>query len=856
MSTTFFRRMKTYTCYRFLYSILCLLCIFSTSAQCVERGIVKEYQGKKDKTPLSGVELKIKGAPSTVSDKEGRFTLRFAKMKPGQNVKYNDIYKRGYVIFNKTELDNWRISNSQKPFRIIMCKENTLRKTENHYDRLIRKSYKEEFERQKALAERFAKDNEDLKTKLKRIQEEYEEKMSNISTYVDIFARIDRNEIDSTRKKALELLDVGQIDEAIKMYNQINLEQKAEEQIRNLHAGFEAKQVAQTIINDSHLDLLTLIDKAKEKIGIYQMGGEKYKKERNVLINHLIEWYTELNNVLDGQYNEELGKWICVYADYAMPWENRIVSYQQAALLPSWYGLYSLAQFQLIMSYMNTADLNHARMNLHKALTMAPDTVCIKIKKLLSDLPDFYSVLSSGDTLFYKLNDQPNTVSVWPKTPFWSNRVSDYVILPDTVMHNGSAYRITSIGKKAFYLNRSHIHKMKLSDNIQSISEKALSCTIDTLVTGKGIQSIDKYALNRKTMLIVPPMFLKSDWYLTHKCRYDSINDEINNIHETETIKELLDNCQNDATELSMKEAKNKLLKKYVNVAQNIAKKEYTLLDNCMIIEYEELVSICILVVQTMIKDKTIEELYKYDEAYLYNAVKWAVRRELTNRYDWFKYFSYTYWHKNEYEEVRDNNFFVKHCSLLKRLAERLYNIQPNPELQIEEEEIFSIGAIALRALNNNKTKEELSQYSDKDVEALLIRVIVNELEERYDGFKDQYGKDWRLIGNIGIDCDLDTKRVLGRIHLFHDLYMYYKKFIDNNSNDLSENSLQYKQQVIDLWKKTESRIKNFSINNQNLLMKMIISEESDEDILKIVHEFIGVNNISIDQMNIILKNI
>ena len=62
-------------------------------AQSVEVGYVKEYQGEEQKTPLSGVELRVVGAQSTISDKNGRYELQFSVLKPGERIEYNDIYK-------------------------------------------------------------------------------------------------------------------------------------------------------------------------------------------------------------------------------------------------------------------------------------------------------------------------------------------------------------------------------------------------------------------------------------------------------------------------------------------------------------------------------------------------------------------------------------------------------------------------------------------------------------------------------------------------------------------------------------------------------------------------------------------
>lgn len=76
-------------------------------------------------------------------------------------------------------------------------------------------------------------------------------------------------------------------------------------------------------------------------------------------------------------------------------------------------------------------------------------------------------------------------------------------------------------------------------------------------------------------------------------------------------------------------------LKQYVSIVQKVAKIEQRRVPNHMI-EYEELVSIGIIAVQAMIKNKTEEQLEKYNDSYMGTAVKWAIRNELRHRYKWY----------------------------------------------------------------------------------------------------------------------------------------------------------------------------------------------------------------------------
>jgi RNA polymerase sigma factor (sigma-70 family) len=99
-------------------------------------------------------------------------------------------------------------------------------------------------------------------------------------------------------------------------------------------------------------------------------------------------------------------------------------------------------------------------------------------------------------------------------------------------------------------------------------------------------------------------------------------------------------------------------------------------------VEYEELVSIGVIAVQVLIKDKTEEQLEKYNAAYIATAVRWAIRNELRIRYKW-----YSLKHKEE-EATEDGE-----------------NGEENQKAQVREsiyETILSIDSLAAAASDND----------------------------------------------------------------------------------------------------------------------------------------------------------
>ena len=76
-------------------------------------------------------------------------------------------------------------------------------------------------------------------------------------------------------------------------------------------------------------------------------------------------------------------------------------------------------------------------------------------------------------------------------------------------------------------------------------------------------------------------------------------------------------------------------IKDYIEIIEKVAKVEHKRIPTHMV-DYEELVSIGIIAIQTMIQDKSEEELQRYNSAYIATAVRWAIRNELRNRYKWY----------------------------------------------------------------------------------------------------------------------------------------------------------------------------------------------------------------------------
>jgi RNA polymerase sigma factor (sigma-70 family) len=140
------------------------------------------------------------------------------------------------------------------------------------------------------------------------------------------------------------------------------------------------------------------------------------------------------------------------------------------------------------------------------------------------------------------------------------------------------------------------------------------------------------------------------------------------------------------------------LINQYVGIVQKVARVEHRRIPNHMI-EYEELVSIGIIAIQTLIKGKTDEQLARYNDAYIGTAVKWAIRNELRHRYKW-----YTLKHKAEDGEGDSGDGYSVQDSSEEGASDSEdmgFSISPSKVREAVYETILSIDGLAAAATDN-----------------------------------------------------------------------------------------------------------------------------------------------------------
>ena len=180
-------------------------------------------------------------------------------------------------------------------------------------------------------------------------------------------------------------------------------------------------------------------------------------------------------------------------------------------------------------------------------------------------------------------------------------------------------------------------------------------------------------------------------------------------------------------------------LKDYIDIIQKVARVEYKRIPSHML-DCDELVSIGIIALQALFKNKSEEDLKNYNSSYIATAVRWAIRNELRNRYKW-----YTLKHKKEDGEEETGEEYSDNQSAL--------DVSPTKVREAVYETIFSIDSIMAASSDNESpfdfikdtsaTPDEKAEISEL---SKLIKEAISKLPQ-----KDRTIVEYRFYRNMQV---------------------------------------------------------------------------------------------------------
>jgi len=258
----------------FCISFFCYVTLFAQSVQQVQ---VLEYLGKEQKRPLKGVSLTVQNAASTISDQQGKLSLQFRTLKAGEAVQVRRIDLAGYEIFNQEAVDAWTISPKQT-FILILCKSERFKALCDQYTAAASSSYERQLSKEKAALEKLRQDGkirqQEYAEQLESIENQYNEQLDNLENYVDRFARIDLSEISEEEQQIIELVQQGNIDEAIHRYEELNLLSKYQQQSADIQQVRLTQEQLQDLGAQKQASRDSLLNLLQQQVRLYEQQGD------------------------------------------------------------------------------------------------------------------------------------------------------------------------------------------------------------------------------------------------------------------------------------------------------------------------------------------------------------------------------------------------------------------------------------------------------------------------------------------------------------------------------------------------------------------------------------------------------
>ncbi len=180
-------------------------------------------------------------------------------------------------------------------------------------------------------------------------------------------------------------------------------------------------------------------------------------------------------------------------------------------------------------------------------------------------------------------------------------------------------------------------------------------------------------------------------------------------------------------------------LKDYIDIIQKVARVEYRRIPSHML-DCEELVSIGIIALQALFKNKTEEQLANYNSSYIATAVRWAIRNELRNRYKW-----YTLKHKTDEEDYESTDDSFSDNSTL--------DVSPTKIREAVYETILSIDSIMAASSDNDSPFDFIKDTSltpDENAEIGELSKLIKEAIAKLPA-KDRTIVEYRFYRNMQV---------------------------------------------------------------------------------------------------------
>ena len=244
----------------------------------VQKGITFRYNGKKPRTPLGGVYVKTATSPNgVVSDENnGVFFLKLQNVKMGARLGRTTVSNTDLMIFNQKEVDEW--SARKEPLKLILCDANQFQKQKNNFISIGINQAEKKYKKRLAELEKKNKAQQltldEYHAKLDSINRDRDNAEKHMEEYADMFARIDESEVDTLAQRAIELFNQGQLEEAIKLFEQGNYLEKLDDALKVKTQAKELRQKADSADVLADKDIEEYKKCIQAQVSAYKMSNE------------------------------------------------------------------------------------------------------------------------------------------------------------------------------------------------------------------------------------------------------------------------------------------------------------------------------------------------------------------------------------------------------------------------------------------------------------------------------------------------------------------------------------------------------------------------------------------------------
>ena len=257
-----------------------LLAILSIdNALAIEQiGIAYRYNGKKQRTPLGGVYIKVATSPNGVVSQEenGMFVLKLKDRALGDAMGDAIVQKSGMIVFNKEEVKRWHVQKDA--LVLIVCDADAFQKQKNNLIAIGRsqaeKKYKQKLEQLKVQNAKQQLSIDQYYAKLDSIEKERNNALAHMEEYADMLARIDEREIDTLAQRAIELFNQGQLEESIKLFEQGNYLEKLDDALKVKAQAADLRQKADSAETLANKDIDEYTKSIQAQVAAYKMKNE------------------------------------------------------------------------------------------------------------------------------------------------------------------------------------------------------------------------------------------------------------------------------------------------------------------------------------------------------------------------------------------------------------------------------------------------------------------------------------------------------------------------------------------------------------------------------------------------------